>query len=546
MKYTSAALAFLLASTASAQATPASGMAAWRQDLRVIAEQLPARHPNLFYRMSRQAWDSAVASLDQRLPTMTRNQALVGLMQLVALVSDGHTSVNALIDPRMNVHYYPFELFQFDDGLYVRSAAPELASLVGAKIIRLGNADAEKAIAAAGSTFGHENDWWVRAWAPTLLGVAEILEGLGLTPDANAVTLVVERNGKQSSVTVKPVGELRPNGHNPDGGFNRTGWAQMSSGPSAPLWLRNPGRLYWAEFVPGDSTLYVAYRAVVSMDDDPNPQFWRKVFRMADSLPVRRLVLDIRENTGGNSFFNREVVRGIVARPALDRPDRLFVIIGSRTFSAAMNLAQDLESWTNATFVGQPTGNATVFFGDHEQVTLPASGLTVNVSTLPWYPEHPRDRRPFIAPRLYAAMVSADYRANVDPAMRAILSAGTGPSFAERVQQSVLKGDSATALKIIADAAADPINRFRSPEVDVNALGYRLLTSDRAAAIAVFRLNVRAFPQSANAWDSLGEALVTNGQHAEGIAAYRKALELSPGFPSAVEALRRLGAPQHG
>ena len=117
MKYTSAALAFLLASTASAQATPAPGMAAWRQDLRVIAEQLPARHPNLFYRMSRQAWDSAVASLDRRLPTMTRNQALVGLMQLVALVSDGHTTINALFDPRMNAPYYPFELSLFDDGL---------------------------------------------------------------------------------------------------------------------------------------------------------------------------------------------------------------------------------------------------------------------------------------------------------------------------------------------------------------------------------------------------------------------------------------------
>jgi len=545
MKYMSAALACLVASTASAQATSTPGMGAWRQDLRVIAEQLPARHPNLFYRMPRSAWDSAVAAIDKRLPSMTRNQALVALMQLVALPSDGHTSINALFDPRMNVHYYPFELFHFDDGLYVKSAAPQFPNLVGAKVLRIGNATADEAIKAAGTTFGHENDWWVRAGAPTLLGVAEILEGLGVTPSANEVTLVIERAGKQTSVTVKPFGRLTPTGHNPNGGFDRTGWVQMRAGGAAPLWLRNPGRPYWAEFVPGDSTLYVAYRAVITMDDDPNPQFWRNVFRMADSLPVRRLVVDIRENSGGNSFFNREVVRGIVARPALDRPDRLFVIIGSRTFSAAMNLAQDLEKWTNATFVGQPTGNATVFFGDHEQIALPVSGLTVNVSTLPWYPDDPRDQRPFIAPRLYTALLSADYRANIDPAIRAILDMGSRPSLAERIQQSISRGDTVAPLKIITDAAADPVNRFRSPETDVNALGYRLLSADRAAAVAIFRLNVRAFPRSANAWDSLGEALVTNGQHAEGIAAYRKALELSPGFPSAVEALRRLGAPHN-
>ncbi|MBA3342548.1 MAG: hypothetical protein H0T48_12050 [Gemmatimonadaceae bacterium] len=51
----------------------------------------------------------------------------------------------------------------------------------------------------------------------------------------------------------------------------------------------------------------------------------------------------------------------------------------------------------------------------------------------------------------------------------------------------------------------------------------------------------RAFPGSANAWDSLGEGLLADGQREAGIAAYRKALEIRPGLPSAAEALRRLG-----
>jgi len=85
------------------------------------------------------------------------------------------------------------------------------------------------------------------------------------------------------------------------------------------------------------------------------------------------------------------------------------------------------------------------------------------------------------------------------------------------------------------------VNRFGSPEAEVNTLGYRLLPTNRAAAIAVFKLNARAFPQSANTWDSLGEALIENGQREEGIAAYRKALQLDPRMPSAIDALRRLG-----
>lgn len=546
MRYGSVALVLILASTASAQTASAPEMAAWRKDLHVIAEELPKRHPNLFYRMSRATWDSAVSSIDQRLPTMTRNQALVALMQLVALVNDGHTSINALFDRNMGIHYYPIEMSLFDDGLYVISAAPQFPNLIGARVLRIGNASTEDAIKAAGTIFGHENDWWVRAWAPTMLGLAEVLDGLRLTPDANSLSLVVERDGRQSTVTLKPTGQLAPGGHNPNGGFDRTGWVNLSSADSEPLWRRDRGKPYWVEYVRADSTLYVAYRAVASTDEEPNPQFWRRVFAMADSLPLRRFVLDIRDNGGGNNFFNRAVVRGIIARPALDRPDRFFVITGGRTFSAAMNLALDLERWTNATFVGQPTGNAIVFFGDTERLALPVSGLTVNVSSLPWYPANPRDTRQFIPPRLYTPLLFADYRANIDPAMRVILARGTTVSLSERIQQSIQKGDTAAALKAITGAITDPTNRFRTPEADVNALGYQLLESDRPAAIAVFRLNTRAFPKSANTWDSLGEALLANGEREEGIASYRKALELDPQMRSAIDALRRLGVPGRG
>ena len=96
-------------------------------------------------------------------------------------------------------------------------------------------------------------------------------------------------------------------------------------------------------------------------------------------------------------------------------------------------------------------------------------------------------------------------------------------------------------MKLITDASKDPINRFRSPEVDVNALGYRLLPNDKSKAVAVFRLNTKAFPNSANVWDSYGEALLEMGDRDAAIAAYRKALSLNPQLNGAAEALARLG-----
>jgi len=65
------------------------------------------------------------------------------------------------------------------------------------------------------------------------------------------------------------------------------------------------------------------------------------------------------------------------------------------------------------------------------------------------------------------------------------------------------------------------------PEGLVNLHGYELLGQGRsAAAVAAFRLNVRLYPGSANAQDSLGEALEASGRLTEASSAYERAVEL--------------------
>jgi hypothetical protein len=525
-----------------AQSGPAFDARAWAGDVAVIARELPSRHPDAFFRMPRARWDSATAATARRMPSLSQPEALVALLELVALVHDGHTTINPFFDRAAGVRYYPIELYRFEDGLFVRSAAPAHAALAGARVLRVGRVSADSALMAVARVIPHENEWWVRAWAGQYLGLAEVLEGLGLVDDAERLPLMVERNGRRETVVVSPAGQLSPSGHNPAGAIDRSGWAVMRDAGDPPLWLRNPDVPYWSEYLPAERTLYVSYRAVVSMDQPSNQAFWRAVFALADSVPVDRLVLDIRDNIGGNSFYNRQVVRGIVARPALDRPDRLFVITGARTFSAAMNLSRDLEHWTNATFVGEPTGNAGYFFGDHVQVPLPASGLTLNVSTLTWPPYDPRDRREFLAPSVYAPLTSAEFRANADPALRAIRARAEAPALGTRIEEAVLRGDTAAAERLVAEARADVSNRFRSPEAEVNGVGYRLVNAGKLpAALSVFGINTRTFPRSANAWDSLGEALLLAGRRDAGISAYRKALQIDPDFASSRQALERLG-----
>jgi hypothetical protein len=82
---------------------------------------------------------------------------------------------------------------------------------------------------------------------------------------------------------------------------------------------------------------------------------------------------------------------------------------------------------------------------------------------------------------------------------------------------------------------------FGPPELIVNELGYQHLQASRSElAVAAFRFNTEQHPQSANAWDSLGEGLERRGEVTEALAAYRKAVALAEAqqLPN-VEAFRK-------
>jgi len=79
------------------------------------------------------------------------------------------------------------------------------------------------------------------------------------------------------------------------------------------------------------------------------------------------------------------------------------------------------------------------------------------------------------------------------------------------------------------------------PESRINAIGYVLLQKKRLPeAIAAFERNVRRFPESWNAYDSLGEAYAAAGDREKAIAAYQRSLDLNPQNANAAAMLKTL------
>lgn len=542
----SAYLGFAQSTTALSNATVDKAEAErWRADLRVMAAEMPQRHKNLFHTMTRAQFESAVNRLDERIPTLARHQIIIEMARIVAMVGDGHTSIAPTRDPKIGFHTYPLKLYLFKDGLFVRAARREQAALIGWRVVRIGNASAEQAYDAVRELIGRDNEMDVKFFAPLLLTMPEVLHALKLTAEIDKATFVFESKGQQRAVELRPFGpaEMLP----PDTDVSwmpKDGWvdARDDARLASPLWLKDPQNKFWFEYLPDSRTVYLQFNQVGDKEDETVEAFASRLFAFVEANPVDRFILDLRLNRGGNGALNRPLLLGIIKSLKIDQRGKLFAIVGRSTWSAAQFLVNELEKYTSAIFVGEPTGGKVNSYGDSSKIILPNSGITVRVSTL-WWQGDERDDRQWTAPLIAADLTFEDYRRNNDPALKAVLSYVPKKPLTEWLMEAVSANDFKLAAERYRQWRTDPVNAYTDAEPLLNSLGYQLMALKRwEQAIGVFKLNVDAFPQSANAYDSLGEAYLNNGERAAAIQSYEKALALKPKMESALEALKKLRA----
>lgn len=123
------------------------------------------------------------------------------------------------------------------------------------------------------------------------------------------------------------------------------------------------------------------------------------------------------------------------------------------------------------------------------------------------------------------------------------VKAGFDPrkSIAETLSASIASGGIDQAVQQYQDLKAAAPATYNFDENELNTLGYELIRASKLKeAIRIFQLNVEAYPQSSNVYDSLAEAYLDDGNKPQAIANYQKSLELNPKNGNAVLRLQKL------
>lgn len=400
---------------------------AWRADLQCLAAAMVEKHPDLFYSITEQEFEAAVDRLYAEIPSLTDYEIILEMSKLVAIVSqegrDGHTHLHKVGGSLpFTQSLYPIRLYGFEDGVFIIDALEPHQDLVGARVEAVDGIRVEDIHEWLNPAISRDNDMAIEARIYLLYPFAEILHAAGITASAREAEWTLSRSGGQDfSVLLSPIE-----------GSDYWAWAATASPllPSQPppetelpLYLRNLGERFWFTYLDDSRTLYIQYNEVQRENHagETMAEFSERIEEYVGRYEVERVVVDLRHNHGGDNTTYGPFM-DVLQSDRINQPGKLFIIVGRGTFSAAGNFATEVERQTHALFVGEPMGTSPNQYGDAEPVSLPNSGIVVSVSTRYHQFSQADDPRLTIIPDIPSPLSSADYFANRDPAMEAILA----------------------------------------------------------------------------------------------------------------------------
>jgi hypothetical protein len=182
------------------------------------------------------------------------------------------------------------------------------------------------------------------------------VHALGLIGDPGRARLTVRFPDQSTgTITVESVADSRRRLTAP----RPAEWVSLPDTVDAPvpLYLRNSDTLYWFEYLPAEAVVYFRFNGIGDQPPEPIAAFCERLFTFIDHHHVRKLVIDLRWNGGGNTFLVQQLLRRLIGCTKINQPGCLYVIIGRGTFSAAQNTATAIEREINAIFVGEPSGS---------------------------------------------------------------------------------------------------------------------------------------------------------------------------------------------
>ena len=342
----------------------------WKDDIENLFNTLEIKHINLYHSVSKNKVQQEVNSLLKELQNLSDDEIFISLSKIIRSLDDSHTGIWA-----QSKFYdtYPLEFFVFsDEDIRVIRAPKQHPELLGAKLLSIDKTPLYEITNDVLLIIQCADNWYSeRERLARYMNYSKVLKLLGITKKEESANFeFLLENGTQKIVELKAIPKV-------DYLTSLDKGIKIISPFHFDKSLIGTNYLWYQ---PNDE-LKTAY---IYFEEYPNALQMRRfsiaVSRDIIQKGIENIVIDVRNNGGGNFYVGLELVKLLSFINKIDWQNGVYVITSRKTYSAGMSNTAHFKELLNAKIVGEPTGSNPNDYQDSEMFQLKNSKLRVQFS----------------------------------------------------------------------------------------------------------------------------------------------------------------------
>jgi hypothetical protein len=183
----------------------------------------------------------------------------------------------------------PVEFALFQEGLFIVAAESRFSDLLGAQVIQFGDRSEQEVLQGLDPIISRDNENSPKVVGPMRMRNLPLLAALGLIPDPTQVAITVrDLGGNLRTVALRADSDIS----------SRKLWDGLPENwkrfvdtipKPLPLYLRNPHKDYWYEYLPGSKTVYLQWNHVHSDSTESIGDFFDRIAGFIETHAVEKL-----------------------------------------------------------------------------------------------------------------------------------------------------------------------------------------------------------------------------------------------------------------
>ncbi len=383
----------------------------WLEDLQYLENKLNKQFKNPNPDLPVVLFDG-LQRLKGQVGHLSNEKMAIELGKTLATQQDGHTELD-LMQTAVGFNRFPLNFYFFGKDLFIVNANTDHQNLLGQQVLAFEGVDIDELYQRLIPIMPADNKMETIHMAPVYMIAPRLLFELGLISNPNSVILQLA-DGTEAKIVGLTIEE-----------YQKQEWKNVKDQKDLtyPLYLRHRNKSYWHQYLDENNIFYFKYNRVKNQKGEKSiAGFTKEMFAEIDRIRPDKLVIDMRNNRGGNYNLSKPLIKGILKRPWLNQSGKIFIFTNRTTFSAASATTLFLKRDAKVTIVGECSRSKPNGSQNSEVMELPNSHLRISYTNrlIVHWPEKGKEKLPPLDVPI--ALRFQDYATAKDPLLDWVLA----------------------------------------------------------------------------------------------------------------------------